>query len=142
MRDLRFDRERILLCHPFKNGLVRATEARKYIPGECVERGLALDDGHLFVVSLACPSQARTEGVLLDNVPAGKDARLMGRLVHARKGNGEAICFGRGRESEDQQRTTTAGGWVTPAVVPTSRGQATRTKDAPWSQLREWTSVL
>lgn len=85
MRDLRFDRERILLCHPFKNGLVRATESRKYIPGECGKRGLALNDGHLFVVIPRPASQSQNGGVLSDNLPTGQDARLMGRLVHYSK---------------------------------------------------------
>lgn len=85
VRDLRFGRERILRRHPFENGLVRSAKARKCIPGECLERGLALDDGHLFVVIPHLASQSQNGGVLADNLPAGKATRLMGRLVHTRK---------------------------------------------------------
>lgn len=83
--DLRFDRERILRCHPFENGLVGAAEAWECIADEGVERGLALDDGHLLVVAPHLAGVSQNGRVLLDNLPAGKAARLMDRLEHTRK---------------------------------------------------------
>ena len=83
--DLRFDRERILYCYPFKNGLVRASKARDCIPDESIERGLALDDGHLLVVAPHLASDSQKRRVFLDNLPPGKAARLMDRLEHTRK---------------------------------------------------------
>jgi len=58
VRDLRFYRERVLRCHPIENGLVRCAKTREHISSECLERRLALDDGHLFVVIPPLSSQS------------------------------------------------------------------------------------
>lgn len=82
---LGFDREPILRRHPFEDCLVRSAKTRKDIPGKCLQRGLTLDDRHLLVVIPHLASQSQDSRVLPDNLPAGKAASLMGRLVHARK---------------------------------------------------------
>ena len=83
--DLGLDRERVLLCNPFEDGLIRSAKARKNIPGECLQRGLALDDGHLFAVIPHPAGQSQDGRVLLDNLAAGKAASLMVWLVHPRQ---------------------------------------------------------
>ncbi len=82
---LGFDRERVLRRHSFEDCLVRSAKTRKDIPGKCLQRGLTLDDGHFLVVLPHVASQSQDRRVLPDNLPAGKAASLMGRLVHARK---------------------------------------------------------
>ncbi len=82
---LGFDREAILRRHPFEDCLVRSAKTRKDIPGKCRQRGLTLDDGHFLVVLPHVASQSQDRSVLSDNLPSGKAASLVGRLVHARK---------------------------------------------------------